>query len=68
MLDHSNEADMMQGYILGMLCNAQSLFGESQQKGFLVSYLAVTCALNTFWLNLLLRLKYPNKLFNKAEH
>ena len=34
MLDHSNKADMMQGYILGMLCNAQSLLhGTVMAKG-----------------------------------
>ena len=41
MLDHSNEAGMMYGYILGMLCNAQSVFrGTVMAKGIPRGYLA----------------------------
>ena len=55
MLDHSNEADMMKGYILRIRCNAQSLFCDTVMKkgipsfvprGYLIAELAA-CTLNT---------------------
>ena len=40
MLDHSNEAGMMYGYIPGMLCKAQSSFcGTVMAKGIPIGYI-----------------------------